>query len=248
MAGFLKNLIAPPRCVGCGKRMDIFDDFGEKAFCDDCRNKWERAKRSMCNGCNRENVECICECKLIKSTRVLSLVKFGRDGICDRLIYTLKRRRNKRFFDFAADELYRRLKKEEKMFMTDFSGAIFTNVPRSVKSKNSFGFDQAELLAKSIAEKMGGDYCSLLLRRYGGKVQKKLGEEKRQQNVKNRFAFNEKVDAEGKTVILIDDVLTTGATASECIKVLRDRGVAEVLLLTIARSEKKKRKRKKGEK
>ncbi len=244
MITFVKNLLAPPRCAGCGERMGAFDDFGAAAFCDTCRIKWERAKRSMCSGCKLENVECVCDSKAIKGTRILSLIKFGNSMSCDRLIYSLKRRHNKRFFDFAVDELYKRIRAEEKLIMTDLSSAIFTNVPRSLHSKSSFGFDHAQLLAISLAERMGGDYRSLLVRRWGGRAQKKLGGEERKRNVKNRFAFNVKEDIKGKTVILVDDVLTTGATAAECIKVLRENGAYEVMLLIIARSEKKKRKNK----
>ena len=242
MIDFVKNLIAPPRCAGCGMRMSVFDEHSDKAFCDKCRGKWERVKRTVCSGCSYENADCVCKLKLIKNTRILSLIKFTQDPACDRLIYAMKKRRNKRIFDFASDELYKRLVREEKMLFADFSRAVFTNVPRNAKSKNLYGFDQAELLAVAVSEKMGGEYKRLLLRRYGGRVQKKLGEDKRHKNVQNRFVFNKSENIKGKTVVLIDDVVTTGATASECIKVLREGGAAEVILLTLARSENKNKK------
>ena len=244
MTDFAKNLIAPPKCAGCGERLSAFDDTYKKAFCDSCRGEWERVKRSTCAGCNLENVECICQSKNIKNTRILSLIKFGKDSRCDRLIYALKKRRNQRFFDFAVDELYRRLRAEENKFGIKPKETVFTNVPRKVGTKNLYGFDHAQILAMSLAERTDGSYQKLLLRKRGGKAQKKLGEQERQKNVKNRFAFNKRKDIEGKTVILIDDVLTTGATASGCIRVLRENGAADVILLVIARSEKKNYKKK----
>ena len=243
MTEFFKNLIAPPRCVGCGERLSVFDGSCEKAFCEKCRGRWERAKSSICSICKQENVDCSCNVKTVKNTRTISLIKFGEDACCDRLIYALKRHRNERFFDFAADELCKRLKREEKMLITDLSGAVFVNVPRSIKTKNSFGFDHAQILASSLAESMSGEYCRALLRRYGGKAQKRLGANKRQKNVENRFIFNESKNINGRTVILVDDVLTTGATASECVKVLRANGAADVIFISIARSAKKKAKK-----
>ena len=240
MTDFVKNLVAPPKCVGCGERLSIFDDSYKKAFCDNCRSDWERAKRLVCSGCNLENVDCICRSKNIKDTRILSLIKFGKSAKCDRLIYALKRRNNKRLFDFASDELYNRLRNEELMLGLELKDVVFTNVPRSVRNKNKSGFDHAQILAKSLAERTDGEYQKLILRRLGGRSQKKLDKEARQKNVKKRFSFNKRKDIDGKTVILIDDVLTTGATASECIKVLRENGAGNVILLVIARSEKKK--------
>ena len=242
MIDFIKNMVSPPRCIGCGERLSIFDGSSEKAFCNNCRGKWERTKRSMCAGCKRENVECICDSKLVKNARIFSITKFGNDMGCDKLVYTLKRRRNKRAFDFASDELYKRLRAEEALLMTDLGNVIFTNVPRNAKTKNLYGFDHAQRLAVLLSEKTGGEYRRLLARRWGGKAQKKLGEEARQKNAKNRFVFNDKEIIENETVILVDDVLTTGATAAECIKILRENGAGEVMLLVVARSEKKKKK------
>ena len=249
MSGFIKNLLAPPKCAGCGERLSIFDDSAEKAFCDNCRGAWEHAKRSVCKGCGLENVECICKIKGVKNARVLSLIKFGHSRECDRLIYTLKKRRNQRLFDFAADELYRRLSTEEKLTGIKLEDAIFTNVPRNTRSKNRYGFDHAQLLAASLSERTGGEYDKLILRKKGGRAQKKLGVEARKKNVKNRFVFNKKKNIEGKKVILVDDVLTTGATASECMSALRENGASEVILLVIARAGRKTRKtiKKKGE-
>ena len=236
-------IIAPPRCVGCGERLSVFDDSCEKAFCEKCRSRWERAKSSICSICKRENIDCSCKIKTVKNIKTISLIKFGEDACCDRLIYALKRHLNERLFDFAVDELYRRIKKEEKVLVTDFSKAVYVNVPRSVKTKNSFGFDHAQILATRLADRMSGEYCEALLRRYGGKAQKRLGANKRQKNVENRFIFNESEDIKGRTVILVDDVLTTGATAFECVKVLRKNGAAEVIFISIARSPKKKSKK-----
>ena len=233
---FLKRLINPPRCAGCGERMSAFLS-NYTALCPYCRAKWERAKRRACAKCGRASVECLCGVRNLKNVRALSLIKVGADSSADRFIYALKNRRNEIFFDFAIEELYRRLCKEEMIKLDDFSSAIFTNVPRNQKTISSVGFDHAELMAVGVAERMNAEYLPLLHRRFGGRAQKKLGVKKRSENVDGRFIFNEKYDINGKTVVLVDDVITTGATVSECVKALRKGGVKEVVLLSLARTQ-----------
>lgn len=239
------RLAFPPRCAGCGERFDIFENDTIGAFCPTCRAAWEREKMSVCKGCGHESVSCDCVGRFLKDTRVLSLVKFGQKGCVDRLIYSLKRKRNDRFFDFASEELYKRLKSEEALMGADFSDAVITNVPRRIKTRREFGFDHAATLAEAVSELMGVDYSGLLKRRLGGKPQKKTGGARRFKNVKGRFAAISDASIEGKTVILIDDVMTTGATASECVRELKRVGAAEVILLTIARAESEKKQRRK---
>ena len=239
---FLKKLINPPRCAGCGERMSAFIDNYSQALCSDCRTRWERLKRRACSKCGRENAECLCSVRNLK-VRVLSIVKFGEEGSADRFIYALKNRRNKIYFDFAIDELYKRLRKEEMLRLDDFSDAIFTNVPRNHKTKSSVGFDHAELMARGVASKMNAEYLPLIHRHLGGRAQKKLDANKRSENVKGIFVFNEKMNIYGKAVVLIDDVITTGATISECVRAIRAGGAKEIIILSLARTPKEKSKK-----
>lgn len=236
---FLRKLINPPRCAGCGERMSAFSNHIQ-AFCPDCRARWERLKRRACAKCGRENAECLCSVRNLK-VRALSIVKFGVEGSADRFIYALKNRRNKTYFDFATDELCKRLKKEEMLRFDDFSEAVFTNVPRNLRTKSSIGFDHAELMARGVAEKMNAEYMPLLRRNLGGRTQKKLSISERSRNVKGRFVFDEKMNIEGKTVVLIDDVITTGATVSECVKAIRGGKAREIVILSLARTTKEKK-------
>lgn len=241
MLDFVRKLFAPPRCAGCGERFDIFENDNIRALCDNCRAEWEKAKMSFCHGCGRESVACVCKGRYLKDVRILSLVKFGQKSCCDRLVYLLKRQALPRLTEFASNELCKRIRRDEELMATDYSDAIITNVPRNVKTKALYGFDHAEELAEGLAELMDVRYEKLLKRRFGGRPQKKMGEKKRLENVKGRFCAVSKTDISGARVILIDDVMTTGATASECVKILRQSGAREVILLTLARTESKRK-------
>jgi predicted amidophosphoribosyltransferase len=63
-----------------------------------------------------------------------------------------------------------------------------------------------------------------------------LGRKERLQNIKNAFVVNDTSKIEGKRILLVDDVYTTGATANECAKVLLKGGSKQVDVLTLARA------------
>lgn len=242
----LAELLFPPKCVGCGARLEIFDN-NPGAFCDNCRADWETDKQSACPTCRVAANECTCAPAALdkKHIHCISLVKFGRTECVDRLIYSIKKRRITRSFDFAADELAVRLDAFRKTSDLDLADAIVTHVPRKRASIVEHGFDHAQILARMTAEKSGYKYESLIRRVRGGKDQKKLTSKERGKNVKGSFEPSFVGEPMPSVVILVDDVVTTGSTAEECIKSLRAVGVKNVVLLSIARaSEQKKAKRK----
>ena len=250
---FLSELLFPPKCVGCGERLDSFEDTfdGGYAFCVNCRAEWEREKLNACPTCRVAAIECTCRPEILDKKHIdcISLVKFGRVQSADRLIYSLKKTRKN--FDFASTELAKRFLTYAEKTDKDISNAIFTNVPRKRASIARFGFDHAKILAKMIAEKSGYPYEELLMRTGNAKDQKKLTLKERGENVKGNFELAVEGRINEKTVVLVDDVVTTGNTAHECIRVLRAGGVKNVVLISIAHAPEKKtakRKRRAGRK
>ena len=233
---FIKKLIFPPKCACCGELLDILGSECTDAMCRKCRGEWESAKLRICKKCGMESVDCVCSGKKFDNARLLSIFKFGYGGSADKFIYVLKRNNNKRFFDFAIDELYKRLLSEEKLMLVDFSDAYFVNVPRSRKAILEYGFDHAELLAKGVASRIGGQYLHAIGRCGAGKTQKKLDSTERLKNVSGKFIYDEDEDLGGKNIVLIDDVVTTGATVAEAIRVLRENNAGEITVLCLART------------
>ena len=100
-------------------------------------------------------------------------------------------------------------------------------------------YDQAELLAREAAERLGlPKPVKTLLRRPGNSRQASLDAAARAANVLGAFALRRGVSLAGKRVLLVDDVITTGATLSECARMLRMAGAAEVWGAAFARAEK----------
>ena len=110
-------------------------------------------------------------------------------------------------------------------------------VPLHRRRHRNRGFNQAELLAKSLAKRINTPIIlKKLVRIRYTESQTRLSAPARLQNLKGAFAVKEATDLAGiKQVILVDDVMTTGATISECARALKRAGVERVVALTLAR-------------
>ena len=89
------------------------------------------------------------------------------------------------------------------------------------------GYDQTALLAEVISQETGINQLPLLRRIRNTRTQTRLPEGERQENVHNAFTIND-YDIADKKLLIIDDVLTTGATMNECARVLKENGAAAV--------------------
>jgi len=107
--------------------------------------------------------------------------------------------------------------------------------PRRLRSR---GYNQAERLARCLSERLGLDLCHGLVRTSERRSQTTLTPAERQRNVRGAFspALGDVGPVRGSHVLLVDDVLTTGATAGEAATVLARMGARSVTLLAFARA------------
>ena len=109
-------------------------------------------------------------------------------------------------------------------------------VPLHPRRQRERGFNQSELLARSLAAHFGAELAPHLLARVRDTApQIDLPRAERQANVRGAFAVPKPEKAAGKSVLVVDDVFTTGATLRECARVLRRAGASRVLIFTLAR-------------
>jgi ComF family protein len=113
--------------------------------------------------------------------------------------------------------------------------AVCVPVPTTAKRMRERGYNQAQVLAEAVAAATARDVQPLLCRVSGTRTQTALQPAARAANVAGAFAPVGRAVA-GAHVILVDDVLTTGATAAECARVLSDAGACCIRLLTFARA------------
>jgi ComF family protein len=108
-------------------------------------------------------------------------------------------------------------------------------VPLSIKGLRERGFNQSLLIARVISKKISAPLLTdILIKKKETPPQIGLSAKERLLNLKN--AFEVKGNIKGLRLLLVDDVMTTGATVTECSKVLMKAGAKEVIVLTLARS------------
>jgi ComF family protein len=121
---------------------------------------------------------------------------------------------------------------------SDFQAVnLIIPVPLSKKRLSERGFNQAELLAQSLAKQTGLtlDKTSLKRRIHTEKSRRGMDRKSRMESVKNAFEVVSPRLIDGKSILLIDDVFTSGATVSNCAKSLKKAGAEKVYVLTVAR-------------
>ena len=116
---------------------------------------------------------------------------------------------------------------------------IISWVPLSRRRLRHRGYDQAQLIAEQVAVRLGLPCRPLLRKVRHTKKQSKTGSaDKRKANVSGAYAVIDGQDVSGKTILLIDDIVTTGATFSECARTLGMAGAERVYCAAVARKRK----------
>lgn len=109
-------------------------------------------------------------------------------------------------------------------------------VPAPLYWKNRWrrGYNQAELLARAIASASGTSLLAALRRQRRTDSQTSLNPDERRRNLRGAFAFRGRVPVRGRRLLVVDDVLTSGATADEAARTLRREGAASVIVAVLA--------------
>lgn len=124
----------------------------------------------------------------------------------------------------------------ERWRRTSRGGDLLVPVPVHAARRRERGFDQAEELARVVGRILNLEVATCLARQHRTTAQHSLGRTERARNVGHAFAVAPRAaPVSGRWIVLVDDVMTTGATLSGCAAVLREGGARGVSALTLAR-------------
>jgi len=235
-ASAARDLLFPPRCVGCG---DLLPPFVRRAtvFCPLCRTAWETAVTEAADHAATD-----------AGRGLVYLVHYRpghADGIPEKLIYHLKHEGDPRAFSFVAERLAPRLLDAAATLparapVGEDKPLLFTYPPRRRAAVREDGFDQAQKLAKALAAACEGDFAALIRRTHRKTAeQKTLNAADRTANATTAYILTAKAaeTLRDRTVVICDDLCTTGATLNRCAALLVEAGARSVVLCTVARTD-----------
>ena len=220
------SLIWPTQCPICGEILEY-----DGLLCDDCIDNLPYNDEKICPVCGKK--QCL-DHSAIHFDAVYTLVQYEYPVIT--AIYDLKDGLILNLAEYASVEIAKRMKADGIAEQVD----LVTAVPMYWLKKEDKSINQAEAIARYMARELEKPYdFSLLKKKRGFQVQHK-------KSVSDRRAFADKVfyispkhnDIKGKTVVLCDDVYTTGATLNSCTDLLKELGAEKVIVMAIANTEK----------
>jgi competence protein ComFC len=155
----------------------------------------------------------------------------------DKLVQKLIKNYKYNYIENLANLLTDILERQARRLNLD-KNTIVVNAPLHKNKKRQRGFDQTEILAKKLAKRLDLDYSPLLVRTKNNPAQAKLDKTARQKNVENIFSINKKfIPNKKSTILLIDDVVTTGATLNQAAKVLKENKFDKIICLVLAKNK-----------
>lgn len=219
------DLLYPPSCVLCHR---------DGAFlCRDCANQLPRAEGSRCHVCwlPLSGESCWrCAARPLALTSLRSSWRY--EGKVRRLVRYFKFRGFSCLAEPLAAELH-----ATYIEHTPDADAILP-VPLNARRRRERGFDQSLLLAKHLGTSTGLPVLTTLERTRHDRAQSSgLTREQRLTNVEGAFRVRQPRDVDGRHILLIDDIATTGATLNVCARELLAAGAASVSALTLARED-----------
>jgi len=222
---FILNLLFPPRCVSCKKEGEF--------LCKDCIKQFSIFNLQFSKKKPKDAQK---EWKYMDG--VIYALDYAENPQIQAAIQQFKYRFTKELAEYFGDLIAQKL---GELSMNKGKTNILIPVPLHKKRLNYRGFNQAELIAKSVCEKVGDSRISHLLKRVKNTSQQaKLNKKERHENLEDAFILESGLAHESglqnAVYFIVDDVCTTGSTLENCAKVLKESGLQKVYGLVVARA------------
>ena len=236
ISNLLARIFLTRKCIICSEPIS----YDEKIpFCSDCQTHWKAFLEMKCHRCGRKSDECTCIPSQIKeSSRYGAVWCVFYDSksklVANNLVFKLKREYNRDIISFFASEMIKNLKSLLIRHGINYKECIVTYAPRRRRVERKYGFDQSKLLAKEIGRQLSIEVKPTLINK-GKRAQKLLTKEERRKNAQTSYFLKKNLDLSGKTVLLVDDLITSGATMKAASELLYKVGANDVIPVAFAK-------------
>jgi len=230
----LSSLFYPPVCTICLGSVEA----GEY-LCDDCHAKTPRISPPFCARCSEPfsgTMSGIFTCANCSHRRLYfeaAVAVYRSRGIVRRVVHEFKYGHQMHLQHLVGQWLHAALD-DERLRGRQFD--VIVPVPLHPARQRERGFNQAALLALLLGERIAAPVEPVLERIRYTTTQTAFDRSERMENLHGAFRLRRKMDVRGLRVLLVDDVLTTGATLSECARILKKAGSASIHAATASRA------------
>lgn len=219
----IANTLLPPLCFGCAAPLRR----GEDILCTHCRHELPLTGYNF----SEENPVDRIFYGRVPIKKAAAFVFFSKQGIAQQLLHHLKYKNQEHLGGFLGEWCGTSLKEDKALQNVD---AVIP-VPLHPKKQKQRGYNQVALFAQKIAAALHTQYREdVLTRAIYTKTQTKKDKQQRWENAKVAFQYNPKAHLEGKHLLLVDDVITTGATMEACAHTLLQGKNIHISVLSIA--------------
>ena len=224
---WIVNLFFPQRCCLCGRVIAW-----RQTMCTECLRDAPFVLPPVCDACGRGEDACTCRKRQRAFERCV--MPFYYKDLGKKGIGQLKNAADYAVAQGFAAEMAEVVRRE-------YGGIAFdciVPVPQYYKDERRKGYNPAAVLARALSETMRIPYRASLRKLFHTTPQKELRAIERSGNLLGAFTVDEPQTVTGKTILLVDDTITTGATLDECAKMLKIYGAQAVYAVTAAASVK----------
>jgi len=239
VSGALTSVLFPAGCRLCDQ---ILTDARRLPLCDNCLSSFQKIPPGSCDLCGQpctfdpEFPKAVSFCPDCQQHRFAFQVarSYGfYEGTLARAIVLLKHEQIEPLGTWFARRLTELVQKEAERLAAD----VIVPVPLHRQRSRERGFNQVDLFGRPLARRLRLPYRPVLLMRSRPRPEKHLlRSDERWDAVRGAFAIRKGGRVDNLRILLLDDVMTTGATLDACSRALREAGAESVLGLTIARA------------
>jgi len=231
--GALLTLLYPPHCVICSVSLEA-----REYLCEACKSDAKRIRPPYCKICSQPfdgAIESDFSCANCADRRFhfeSAVTCYRSSGVVRDLVHRFKYNHEYYLRHLLSAWLKEGLE-DPRIGSKPFD--LIVPVPLHPSRERKRQFNQAYVLATMLSKQTGAPLSNCLKRIRKTPTQTRFDRAERMENLLNAFKMRKNMDVQGKQLILVDDVFTTGSTVDECARVLKNAGAQSIRVITVAR-------------